>query len=116
MKARIEKHDDNWRVIASDGVSDGVFEVSSINDHCESKLQAMLDAGGEMYVIFETITEYCSDEYRARISPTNDDWYDEYEDAACLLREYVDDTEVDAEADRLIAHAQTQQFIAFPKL
>ena len=112
MKARIEKHNDDWRVIASDGE----FEVSSINDHCKSKLQAMLDAGGVVYVIFETITEYVSDEYRARISPTNDEWYDEYEDAACLLREYVDDAEVDADADLWLnlseqltkAHRRTQ--------
>ena len=111
MKAQLERHGDDWRVITSEET----FEVSSINAHCESKLKAMLDKGGVVYAHFEAIIEYTSDEYRARISASDDDWYDEYEDVACLLRDYVDPDQVGSYVDELMRNATATAFIPFPK-
>ena len=91
MKGRIEKHDDSWRIVTAD---DDVFEVSSINAHCETKLEALHDADSDVYIRMEAITDYHSEEYRVCISASDDDWYDEYEDVACLLRDYDDEDEV----------------------
>ena len=90
----------------------GTYRVSSINDHCTEKLQTLHDAQEPVYLTFERITEYASDEYRTRIHPSIDDW-DDKRDVYCLVSEVPvsdDDTpvsqdEIDDVAEHLILDA-----------
>ena len=90
----------------------GTYRVSSINAHCTEKLQTLHDAQEPVYLTFERITEYHSDEYRTRIHPSIDDW-DDKRDVYCLVSEVPvsdDDTpvsqdEIDDVAEHLILDA-----------
>ena len=51
MQARIEKRDTDWIIITDDET----YRVSSINNHCENKLQAMHNNGQQVHLQFEEI-------------------------------------------------------------
>ena len=118
MRGTIEKRGDDWLV----KVQSNVYRVTSINDFGRSKLESMLERGGDVGVVFEPITEYYSHEYRTCILPDpqgvgflggmsamGDDA------VACLMEDYVDDAEVDAYEQELIDRCN-QPFIPFPEV
>ena len=82
----------------------GTYRVSSINDHCTEKLQTLHDAQEPVYLTFERITEYASDEYRTRIHPSIGNWDDE-RDVYCLVSEVpiaddgITSAEIESESD-----------------
>ena len=61
------------------------FRVSSINNHCTQKLQALYkENDGRAYITLEKITEYTSDAYRCKVSRVADaGWRDD--DVYCLV-------------------------------
>ena len=71
-----------WWFMCADGEE---FRVSSINNHCTQKLEALHEAdSGRAYMTLEKITEYHSDEYRCKVSRVSDEgWRDE--DVYCLV-------------------------------
>ena len=71
-----------WWFMREDGQE---FRISSINDHCTQKLQALYDQNsGRAYMTLEKITEYPSDDYRCKVSLVADTgWRDE--DVYCLV-------------------------------
>ena len=54
MQARIEKRDTDWIIITDDET----YRVSSINNYCENKLQALHNNGQPVDLQFEEILEY----------------------------------------------------------
>ena len=60
------------------------YQITSINNHCTEKLKSIYKEGGPAYITLEPITEYHSNEYRAKISRVpKPGWRDD--DVACLV-------------------------------
>lgn len=80
------------------------YRISSINDHCTQKLQALhKEHEGRAYMTLEKITEYHSDAYRCKVSRVADaGWRDD--DVYCQV---VNETgNLNPNAERDIAQAQ----------
>lgn len=107
MKARIEKHNDDWHIITDSRR----YEVVSMNARNERKLQELHDSGDQVYVQMNR-TSYDPYQYQAGISRHPYDWNDD-DDVVCMLRDYVDPELVDAEVERLMKQAETQPFKPF---
>lgn len=85
-----------WWLIDADGQE---FRVSSINNHCTQKLQALYTENeGQAYITLEKITEYHSDEYRCKVSRVSDQgWRDD--DVYCLVTNETGNLNPNAERD-----------------
>lgn len=92
-----------WWLTDADGEE---FNVSSINNHCKRKLQAIHEEhNGQAYMTLEKITEYHSDEYRCKISSVADqDWRDD--DVYCLVTNETGNLNPNAERDIAAATAR----------
>lgn len=90
-----------WWFMRADGQE---YRITSINDHCTQKLQALYDQNeGRAYMTLEKITEYHSDEYRCKVSLVScAGWRDE--DVYCLVTNETGNLNPNAERD--IAQAE----------
>ena len=69
----------------------------------------MHNNGQPVHLQFEQIWEYHSNEYRACVSQHADDkWHDD--DVACLLEIHIDEAEIEAESEKILA-AAAQSFV-----
>ena len=108
MRGKVEKHGGTFHIIAQGNR----YKVSSINDHCKRKLEAMLIDDGAIYISLEAITEYTSNEHRVCLSRhAEQGWHDD--DVACLAEELFDEAVVETTAQLLIAEVMTQPFLSF---
>ena len=85
-----------WWFVDADGEE---FRVSSINNHCTQKLQALYtENNARGYMTLEKITEYHSDEYRCKVSRVADTgWLDD--DVYCLVTNETGNMNPNAERD-----------------
>ena len=93
-----------WWFMRADGQE---FRVSSINQHCTRKLQAIhTENDGRAYMTLEKITEYPSDAYRCKVSRVVSDegWRDD--DVYCLVTNETGNLNPTAERDIAAADAR----------
>lgn len=85
-----------WWLRTTDGQE---YRVSSINNHCTQKLQALHKQNeGRAYITLEKITEYHSDEYRCKVSGVSSQgWRDD--DVYCLVTNETGNLNPNAERD-----------------
>ena len=85
-----------WWLTCADGQE---FRVSSINNHCTQKLEAIhTENSGHAYMTLEKITEYASDAYRCKVSSVADqDWRDD--DVYCLVTNETGNLNLNAARD-----------------
>lgn len=90
-----------WWLTDADGQD---YRISSINNHCKQKLQALYEENeGRAYITLEKITEYPSDEYRCKVSGVSSQgWRDD--DVYCLVPNETGNLNPSAERD--IARAE----------
>ena len=84
QEMQISQFHELW--VFTDKKSGQEYCVTSINNNCTEKLQAIYDKRGNVYMSLEKIWEYPSNEFRCKVSGVPDTgWWDE--DVYCLVRE-----------------------------
>ena len=89
-----------WWLTCEDGQE---YRITSINNHCTQKLQALHDNDSKAYMTLEKITEYHSNDYRCKVSSVDTaGWRDD--DVYCLVTNETGNLNPNAERD--IAEAE----------